>query len=403
MKRINLHSKYQSLFQDKSRYYVVTGGRGSGKSFAVALRLLMLTYEENERILFTRYTLSSANVSIIPEFIDKIQLLGKEDDFRITKDEIINLTTGSAIMFKGIKTSSGNQTAALKSLTGLTCFVLDEAEELTDETLFSKINLSIRSTNKHNRVILVLNPTSKEHWVYDRFFESQNIDAGHNGLVGDTTYIHTNYKDNKENLAESFLQDVFKMKLERPDKYEHEILGGWLEKADGVIISDWSVKPFRELSNSCFGQDFGFSEDPSTLVHCSLDAEAGVLYVKECFGDMGLTTRDIASKDLKWAGNGIIMADNSNPRLIQEVKAMGVNIHPVKKKNGSILAGIALLQDIHICVDPGSKGIIKEFNNYVWHDNSVKPIDKFNHYVDAIRYAMTRLHQKKKSGKYVLR
>lgn len=402
-KKIDLHSKYQPLFKNNSRYYVVTGGRGSGKSFGVALRLLLLTYEPNEKILFSRFTMTSANVSIIPEFIEKIDLLGAQEHFRITKDEIINLTTGSSIMFKGIKTSSGNQTAALKSLTGLTCFVLDEAEELVDQEVFDKINLSIRSILKHNKVILILNPTTKEHWVYTRFFESQNVDGGFNGVKDDTTYVHSTYKDNKENLDESFLRDVFKMKLERPDKYEHQILGGWLEKADGVIFTNWKVGDFMRLETSCYGQDFGFSEDPTVLCEVSLDRNRRKMYVREVFSGAGLTTNDIAAKNIQHAGSGLIMADSSNPRLVAEIRSRGVNIRGVKKKNGSILAGIALMQDFEIVVDRSGKNIIKELNNYVWHISNEKPIDKYNHFIDAIRYALTKLHVMKKSGNYAMR
>ena len=140
MNQIYLHPKYQAIFNSDSRYFVITGGRGSGKSFGVNVFLLNLTYEAGHKVLFTRYTLTSAGASIIPEFIEKIELMGVESDFRITKDEIINLTTGSSIMFKGIRTSSGNQTAALKSLSGVTTFVLDEAEELTDEDTFSTVS-----------------------------------------------------------------------------------------------------------------------------------------------------------------------------------------------------------------------------------------------------------------------
>ena len=142
MTEIKIHEKYQPLWTSKNRYFVVTGGRGSAKSFSVALRLLHLTYEKGEKILFTRYTLTSAYASIIPEFIEKIDMMEANSDFKITKDEIINLTTGSSIMFKGIRTTSGNQTAALKSLTGITAFVLDEAEELVDEAIFDKIDFS---------------------------------------------------------------------------------------------------------------------------------------------------------------------------------------------------------------------------------------------------------------------
>ena len=130
---INLNKKYIPLFESDSRYYVITGGRGSGKSYALNSFLLLLTYEVGHTILFTRYTLTSAHISIIPEFTDKIETAGLSEDFYITKDEIINTKTNSKIIFKGIKTSSGTQTANLKSLAGVTTFVLDEAEELVDE------------------------------------------------------------------------------------------------------------------------------------------------------------------------------------------------------------------------------------------------------------------------------
>ena len=136
---ITIKNKYKTLGSD-SRYFVITGGRGSGKSYSINLFLLLLTYEVGHVILFTRYTLTSAHVSIIPEFIDKIETLGLHNDFSITKDEIINKKTNSKILFKGIKTSSGTQTANLKSLAGVTTWVLDEAEELTDEDTFDKID-----------------------------------------------------------------------------------------------------------------------------------------------------------------------------------------------------------------------------------------------------------------------
>ena len=169
---MTLNPKYKPFGSD-SRYFIITGGRGSGKSYSINLLLLLLTYESGHTILFTRYTLTSAHVSIIPEFIDKIDVLDKHSDFHITKDEIINLRTGSKILFKGIKTSSGTQTANLKSLAGVTTWILDEAEELTDEDTFDKIDYSIRSKDKQNRVILILNPATKEHFIYQKFFESK--------------------------------------------------------------------------------------------------------------------------------------------------------------------------------------------------------------------------------------
>lgn len=345
----------------------------------------------------------SAQTSIIPEFIEKIELMGVSDQFRITKDEIINLTTGSSIMFKGIRTSSGNQTAALKSLNGVTTFVLDEAEELVDEDVFDKIDFSVRSQEKQNRCVLILNPTTKEHWIYQRFFQTNGIPDGFNGVERDITYIHTDYRDNKDNLSKSFLDQIMEMKQKRPDKYVHQILGGWLAKAEGTIIKNWRVGDYIQTEHSCYGQDFGFSTDLTTLVKISVDKELRKVYVREAYGKAGLSTSEIGRLNKQECGLDLIICDSSEPRLIQELKALDLNIKPTIKRQGSILSGIALMQDYEIIVDRKSHGIMRELNNYVWQDRNEKPIDKFNHYIDAIRYGLQYLVQGQNSGKYVVR
>lgn len=400
---IELNDKYVPLFTDKSRYFVVTGGRGSGKSFGVNVFLLNLTYESGHKVLFTRFTLTSAAASIIPEFIEKIELMGVENDFRITKDEIINLTTGSSIMFKGIRTSSGNQTAALKSLSGVTTFVLDEAEELVDEDTFSKIDFSIRSNTKSNRVVLILNPTTKEHWIYQRFFMYPNVKAGTNGSKGDVTYIHTTFEDNKANLSKSYLEQLYDLKRRDIVKFEHQILGGWLNKAEGTIITNWKVGHFVQTELMCYGQDFGFSTDITSLVKVAVDKDTRSVYVKQIYGKTNLSTSDIAYRNKTECGTDLIICDSAEPRLISELKNMGLNIRPTIKKKGSILSGIALMQDYQIIVDRESNGIIREINNYVWHERNQRPVDKFNHYIDAIRYSLMYLLQGVNSGKYVIR
>jgi len=235
---IEINDKFKTLFEQPKdvRYYVIVGGRGSGKSFGVGTWACLKTFEKNCRILYTRYTLTSAHISIIPEFNEKIEILNADSKFHITKSEIINKDTSSDILFKGIKTSSGNQTANLKSLQGVSVWILDEAEELEDEKTFDKIDLSIRSKDSQNIVILILNPTLKEHWIYQRFFNDKGVDDGFNGVVDNVCYIHTTYLDNLDNLSDSFLNNVENIKLKDPDKYNHEILGGWLEHLDGVLF-----------------------------------------------------------------------------------------------------------------------------------------------------------------------
>lgn len=400
MKGLRLHRKYLVFNESDARYFIITGGRGSGKSFAINTLLLLLTYEAGHTILFTRFTLRSASISIIPEFIEKIELLKKTDDFKITRDEIINKGNGSKIIFRGIKTSSGDQTANLKSLTGITTWVMDEAEELTDEDTFDKIDLSVRNKIQDNRIILILNPTTKEHFIYQRWYESRGVAAGTNTTKGDTTYIHTTYLDNKQNLSESYIQQIETMKQRRPDRYKHTIQGAWLDKAEGVIYSNWSIGEFKFVNKVVYGQDFGFSNDPSTLVKTSIDKQNKIIYVKLCYYQAKLTTSELSQLNVKFAGNDLIVGDSAEPRLINEL-SRSCNIVPAIKGQGSVTYGISMIQDYDLVIDAESTDLIKELNNYVWLERkSQTPVDNYNHALDALRYAVT--YQLQSAGEYYI-
>lgn len=400
---INVHNKYKTIVSERSRYYVVSGGRGSGKSFSVNALLVMLTYEAGHTILFTRYTLTSAYISIIPEFIDKLELFGFTQHFHITKDEIINKQTGSKIIFRGIKTSSGDQTANLKSLQGITTWVVDEAEELTDEQKFDTIDLSVRQQGKQNRVILILNPTTKEHFIYKRFFEDRGVQEGSNITKGNTTYIHTTYLDNIDNLSKSYIEQIEQMRERRPEKYKQQMLGAWLNKAEGVIFNNWTIGEFKRKGVSVWGQDYGFAADPTTLIETNIDTSTKTIYLRECVYLPRLTTSQIADLNLKHARDGLIIGDSAEPRLITEIKAKGCNVKPSIKGQGSVTYGISLLQDYDLVVSPDSTNLIKELNNYRWLERkSNTPIDKYNHLIDAVRYAVGYQLQNPNRGKYIV-
>lgn len=250
---IKLNDKYQSLFTSDKRYSLLTGGRGSSKSFTVSTFLLLLMYETGHRILFTRWTMVSADISIIPEFLEKIELLGVSHQFEVTKTEIRHKVTGSEILFRGIKTSSGIQTASLKSLHGITTWVIDEAEEVVDEKLFNKIAKSIRKAGVQNRIILILNPTTREHWIWKRWFEKTHTTitvsacpvsvSTHSRL----NHIHSTYLDNIDNLDAEFLEnEVYSVQREDPQGYAHEIIGGWQMQPDGVLYTESELKRFSK-------------------------------------------------------------------------------------------------------------------------------------------------------------
>ena len=279
-------SNYKDLFRIEplTRYHLVTGGRGSGKSFSISLFLLNLTYESGHVILFTRWTMVSAFISIIPEFIEKIELLNKEEDFEITQNEIVNKLTGSKILFKGIKTSQGTATASLKSISGVTTFLLDEAEELVDETVFDRIDLSIRSKDKPNRVILVMNPSYKSHWIYKRWVAKPKADC---------TYIHTTYLHNRQNLSQSFLDAAERTKSENMHRYNHLFLGEWLDDAEGMlwnreIINRSRVTVSPRLVRVIVAIDPAASSnmdsDETGIVVCGIDANKNGYLIEDLSG-----------------------------------------------------------------------------------------------------------------------
>jgi len=269
---MKLLKPYRPLFKKKpdTRYHFITGGRGSAKSFHVSAFLLNLTYEAGHVILFTRWTLVSAHISIIPEYLEKIDLLNLEADFEITKTEIVNKHSGSRIVFRGIKTSQGTATANLKSIQGVTTWVIDESEEFFDEDAFDRIDLSIRHKTLPNRVIMIMNPSNREHMLYSKFVEPKRAD---------TTYIHTTYLDNAHNLSPSFLEQAERMKATNIVRYNHIFLGEWIDSAEGLlwnmgIINQARVKELPKLKRVIV------AIDPAVTANASSD-ETGIVLVAQ--------------------------------------------------------------------------------------------------------------------------
>jgi phage terminase large subunit-like protein len=316
MESIKLLDKYQPLFYEEpqNRYFLITGGRGSGKSWTLSLFLLNLTYEEGHVILFTRWTLTSAFISIIPEFIDKIDLMNKAEDFEITQSEIINKATGSKILFRGIKTSQGTATANLKSIAGVTTFILDESEELMDEDVFDRIDLSIRAVNKPNRVILVMNPSYKSHWIYNRFVKYPRED---------TNYIHTTYLDNQNNLSPSFVAQAERTRTENLHRYNHLFLGHWLEDAEGMLWNRQIIERLR-MATAPQLERIVVSVDPAASANLDSDETGIVVCAKDAKGN-GYVLEDLSGKysPSQWAAVAVKAFERWNADCIVAEKNMG--------------------------------------------------------------------------------
>jgi phage terminase large subunit len=399
MTKVTIKRKYKQFFDnEKKRYVIITGGRGSGKSFATATYVCrMVNNYPNWRILYTRYTLTSAEISVIPEFEEKLDLLGVRPLFDVTKKEIKNKVTESDIIFSGIKTSSGNQTAKLKSIPGLNAFIVEEAEEFEDEQAFDVINYSIRAKGVQNIVIIVMNPPTIEHWIWRRFFEKSHRMAEIDGVQipisthPDVLHIHTTYLDNKENLHPDFLAEIETVKKLNRQKYEHIFLGKWRDKAEGVIFENWIEGEFDTTLPYCYGLDFGFTS-PLALVKVAVDSKRRLIFIDEYLYKSYLPAQNVIHLmgciDRPY---DLIIADSAEPTLIAGIAQDGYNVTNAKKRE--IIEDIRLIQEFTIVATEKSYNVKRELRNYTWNDKkSETPKDEYNHALDAMRYAFNRLH-----------
>jgi phage terminase large subunit len=393
---------YHLLYTDTDKFIIlITGGRGSGKSFNASTFIERLTFEMTEaekivhQVLYTRYTMVSAGMSIIPEMMEKIELDGTTKYFKTTKTDIVNKMTNSRIMFRGIKTSSGNQTAKLKSIQGITTFVCDEAEEWTNEEEFDKIMLSIRKKGIQNRIIIIMNPCDSNHFIYKKYIENTHKLVEIDGVQVQVSthpnvlHIHTTYFDNLENLSPEFLREVQEMKEKNPEKYAHVVIGRWADVAEGAVFKKWGiVKEFPQWAKKvAIGQDFGYTTDVSAAVKCGIVDNA--LYVDELCYQSGMLTNALADKVRPYGLK--VFAESADPRLVDEIKLRGVNIYGVDKSGPSIKAGIDKILSMDLYVTERSYNLMKELRTYVWDKDKDgnyinEPVDKDNHLMDAIRY-----------------
>jgi len=416
---ITVPDAFRPLYTDRDRFTVLlTGGRGSGKSFNAMLFASRLSFERGHGILCARWTMASAADSVVPEFREKLELDGTEKHFRIGRAGAVNLRTGVPVLFRGIKTASGNQTAKLKSIQGLSTFIGDEMEEWADAESYDRLALSIRARGVQNRSVLVMNPTDDSHFVYDRYLrggmrtvEVDGVDVQVSDRP-DVLHIHTTYLDNLANLSPSFLERVARIREESVEeatdalgrfdrarfqttRYATSVIGRWTDAREGAVLSRWEIGPFDEGLPYCYGQDFGFSVDPTALVRCAADAKRKRIYVdEEYYGTEPMGTAEVAALDrsrLRREGD-LIVADSAEPRLIADLRAEGLNIVPCRKGPGSVSASLMRMADCTIVATPRSRNLMAELRNYVWNDRRAGiPVDRHNHAIDALRYAFDRL------------
>lgn len=288
---IEQNPKYDALYTEEEKFiFLITGGRGSAKSFNVSTFLERLSFQEGHKILFSRYTMTSASISVIPEFLQKIELDGFSDQFRVTNSDITNKFSSSEIMFRGIKTSSGNQTASLKSIQGLTTFCGDEMEEWQSEEDFDTLVLSIRQIGIKNRVILVMNPSNAEHFIYKKYIKDTHRVEIIDGIEVQISthpqvlHIHTTYLDNLPFLSQEFLDGVELIKKTDLKKYGFKIIGRWQDKDEENALWKQSVINACRVKETPLFKRIVVSIDPAVTSKDTSD-ETGLIVIGLGYND----------------------------------------------------------------------------------------------------------------------
>ena len=409
MAEIDYNDKFEVLFTPgaRTRYTIITSGRAGAKSYAVTSALVDDTYNDDYNILFVRYTMVAAKDSIIPEFLDKIELFQCDNDFHITAKDVINKQTNGRIMFRGLVVNSKNQIARFKSIAKLKRCVVDEAQELNDESLFDQIDQTIRSDEVDNEIWVVWNPPrDKNHWIYRRFFKEPGVDITFNGVKDDVTYIYTTYLENIENLNESFIKTAEKVKAKDYDKYLNEYLGIPVGFKEGQIYK-WTAMPESEWEPTrvtlCYGVDWGYTNDPTAVLRVDFDYDTKTVFLKQVMYEKEMQPRDVAKavredmEKCKCRKDILIYCDPARPEHIAELRRHNLNATKAVNKNKA--GRINYLQGFDVMYD--GEDIGNEADNYSFKPHPMdktqftnEPEDGNDHLMDAASYgACTHLRK----------
>jgi phage terminase large subunit len=393
---------YKPLFQTKARYIHLWGGRGRGGSFTGTQYFLhLVTQDEYFRGYLMREIQADIRESLWRDLKDRIEEAELADDFVLNESQMsaLYIPTGNVILSKGFKKSSGKQTAKLKSIAGATHVLIEESEEISEED-FQQLDDSLRTLKGNIQIIQLFNPPSKQHWIIKRWYNliDNLVDASiPEGFfraipksVDNLLSIFSTYKDNIQNLHESFIANL----KSYTGEYFYTIVDGLVsEGVRGRIYKGWvPVKAMPKLYTKFYGLDWGFN-DPVALVEC--EVHNNNLWVEQKIYLPGITNNQLSRLMLD-AGikkNAPIYADSAEPKDIEDMKRLGWNIIPAKKGPGSVLAGIRFIMKYKVQYVETSTDLVFENENYKWRLGQNKlpldePEDKHNHLMDALNYAM---------------
>ncbi len=394
---------YDEFWAFKGRYRVVKGSRASKKSKTAALwYIAQLSKEKYQQanLLVVRRTFRTLKDSCFAELKWAINRLGVQDMWRAKESplEIENVKTGQKIYFRGL-----DDPLKVTSITveqGYLCWLwIEEAYEIPDESAFDTLDESVRGEVPpplFKQTTLTFNPWSETHWLKRRFFDGQRD--------SDVLAMTTNYTCN-EWLDEADKRMFERMKRDNPRRYRVAGLGDW-GVTEGLIFDNWTVDSFSidELLYGengdrflcVYGLDYGYSNDPTAFIAAAVNPADKLLYIFDEHYQTRMINSEIAAM-IKKKGyqKERIRADCAEPKSNEELRRAGISrIQPAEKGKDSILHGIAVLQEYRMIVHPLCKATAAELSSYCWQKDDAgaginKPVDKDNHLMDALRYAMS--------------
>ena len=388
---------YKGFWNFRGRYRVCKGSRASKKSKTTALWYIFnIMKYKNANLLVVRKTYRTLKDSCYTELKWAIHRLGVDAFFSCTQSplEITYLPTGQKIYFRGL-----DDPLKVTSITvdvGSLCWLwIEEAYEISSEADFDMLNESIRGEvidNLFKQITLTFNPWNERHWLKKRFFDVQDKEI---------LALTTNYTCN-EWLDDADLQVFESMKLNNPRRYNVAGLGNW-GVVEGLVYENWKEEDFElekiktKETVAVFGLDFGYTNDPSALFCGILNIKAKKLWVFDEMYEKALSNREIYN-NIERMGfvKEQIIADCAEPKSIDELKYYGIRrIQGAKKGKDSINNGIQWIQELDIVVHPRCVNFLTEISNYQWDTDKFgqkvnKPIDGFNHLMDAMRYGLEK-------------
>ena len=384
---------YRTFWNFKGRYKVVKGSRASKKSKTTALWYIVnLMKYPDANLLVVRKTYRTLKDSCFTELKWAVHRL-KVDAWWEFKESPLEATykpTGQKIYFRGL-----DDPLKVTSITvdvGCLCWAwLEEAYEVMSEADFDTLDESIRGEvpeGLFKQWTLTFNPWNERHWLKKRFFDAPPD--------SDILAMTTNYMCN-EWLDSADLKVFETMKKNNPRRYVVAGLGGW-GIVDGLVYENWHEQEFtlEQIKNckTASGLDFGYTNDPTAFFIGFLDLEGKKLYVWDELYEKGLSNKKIAERitEMGYAKERIT-GDSAEPKSIDELKTLGLRIQGAKKGKDSILNGIQWIQDLEIIIHPRCVNFLTEISNYTWDKDKFnnklnKPIDDFNHLMDAMRYSL---------------